>query len=152
MCVPATAFVSLQQLAAVAAAIGALNAGYSAWAQRIDHRLGELERLSVGDRRVQTRLHDRLAAWRTRLVVKRVVVFIAGVLAMLGGGILAFAPAPAMQAATVLISMAGASMGATGCVLLFVEATCLDQRTLELQRYADRLNASADEAAKLRQR
>lgn len=149
--VVASAWVSLQQVAAMAAALGALNAGYSAWAQKIDTKLGELDRLSVADRRVQRRLTDRIGARRERLVAKRVAVFIAGVLTMVAAGICSWAPNGTIRAVSVVVSMGGAAMGAVGCVLLFVESTALDERVAELQRYAERLKASADEARRMKQ-
>ncbi len=146
----ASEWVSLPQVAALAAAMGALNAGYSAWAEKIDTKLGELDRLAVAERRVQQRLTERIRARRARLVAKRVAVFIAGVLAMAAAGIFPLAPNETLQAVSIIVSMSGAAVGAVGCVLLFIESTELDERVAELQRYVDRLNASTAEAARIK--
>jgi uncharacterized membrane protein YfcA len=148
--VAAVGWLGLQALAHLAAALGALNAGYSAWAQRIDERLGQLDRLTLDDRRLQVRLTDRVGARRERLAAKRVAVFIAGVAAMVAAGVFSVSTDETLRAASVIVSMGGAMAGATGCALLYVESMRVDARVAELQRYTDRLKAAAEEAGRMK--
>ncbi len=110
--------------------------------QRLDKRLGELDRIVFSDRRVQSRLEDRLDAKRRRYQWKRAVTLVVGMIGVAGSSI----PWAELGTDTVAVLMfalfALAGFNVVGTVILWFESTALDERAADLNRYHQRIEKS----------
>ncbi len=69
---------------------------------------------------------------------------------MAAGGIFSRSENPDLRVVSVLVGMGAGFLGCTGCILLFVESTSLDERSSEIKRYVDKLKASGEDGENLR--
>ena len=145
----ASHYFPLPSLAIFAAALGGLSAAFGLWAQKVDEKLGELDRIALKDPRVQARLSDRVLTRRNRLVVKRVAITVLGALGLLAGAAVPVTLPVGMMSALVLVGLAGGSAAFIGSILVIIEATKIDSRVSEIRRYAEKLKAGEEQAHRL---